>query len=103
MVQVSYLALGTPQITTTSLPPGKVGVPYSFQLQAVGGAPPYSWNKYGPVGNGVLPLRVMLSRTGLISGIPKKAGNFTFTVKCLDSSHSHRTQAVATFTLVISS
>jgi hypothetical protein len=45
---------------------------------------------------------VMLSSTGLISGVPKRAGSFTFTVKCLDSSRSHKTQAVATFTLVIS-
>ena len=99
MVQISYTV---PIVITTSLPPGRVGVPYSFQLQAAGGTPPYTWNKYPPVGNGLLPPPVKLSSGGLISGIPKRAGSFTFTVKCLDSTHSHRIQATATFTLVIS-
>ncbi len=93
---------GTITITTTTLPPGTVGQPYSFQLQSTGGIPPYTWNKYNPVGNGVLPRGLSLSRTGLISGVPKRLGSFTFTVKCLDSSHSHKLQAVATFTLTIS-
>lgn len=92
---------GPNSITTTSLPAGIVGVPYSFQLEAIGGAPPYTCNKYGPVGRGQLPWHVSLSRSGLISGTPKHAGTYTFTVKCLDSSHSHKTQATATFTLVI--
>ena len=89
-------------ITTTSVPPGTFGQPYSFQLLAAGGIPPYSWNKYGPLGSGVLPPGLSLSRTGLIAGVPKRAGRYTFTVKCLDSIHSHKVQAVATFTLVIS-
>jgi alpha-tubulin suppressor-like RCC1 family protein len=89
-------------ITTTSLPPATVGQPYSFQLQAAGGFPPYAWNKYGPVGSGVLAHGLSLSRSGLVSGVPRRAGSYTFTVKCLDSTHSHKAQAVATFTLVIS-
>jgi alpha-tubulin suppressor-like RCC1 family protein len=90
-------------IASTTVPPGTLGRPYSFQLQASGGIPPYSWNKYDPVGSGVLPRGLSLSRTGLISGVPKRGGSYTFTVKCLDSSHSHKLQAVATFTLVITS
>ena len=88
-------------ITTISLPPGTVGVPYSVQLEAVGGTPPYTWNKYLPKGMGKLPLGVILSKSGLISGTPKRAGTYTFTVKCLDASHSHKTQATQALTLTI--
>jgi alpha-tubulin suppressor-like RCC1 family protein len=90
-------------ITTTSLPPGTVGVPYSVQLEAVGGTPPYTWNKYPPKGMGTLPRGLILSKSGLISGTPKQAGTHTFTVKCLDSSHSRKTQAIQTLTLTINS
>jgi alpha-tubulin suppressor-like RCC1 family protein len=90
-----------PTITTTSLPPGTVGVPYSIQLEAVGGTPPYTWNKYQQKGMGTLPRDVILSKSGLISGTPKRAGTYTFTVKCLDTSHSHKTQAIQTLTLTI--
>ncbi len=88
-------------ITTTSLPPGTVGLPYSVQLESVGGTPPYTWNKYPPKAMGTLPLGVTLSKSGLISGTPKRAGTFTITVKCLDSSHSHKTQAIQSLTLTI--
>jgi hypothetical protein len=88
-------------ITTTSLPPGTVGQPYSVQLHAVGGTPPYTWNKYGPIGMATLPRGVSLSLSGLISGTPKRAGTYTFTVKCLDSSRSHRIQGTQRLTLTI--
>jgi hypothetical protein len=90
-------------ITSTSLPEGTVGQPYSYALTACGGTPPYTWNKYGPVGMGVLPPRMGLSRSGIISGIPKRAGTYTIVVKCLDVSHSHKTQATQKLTLVINS
>ena len=89
-------------ITTTSLPPGTVGQHYSVQLEAVGGTPPYTWNKYPPKGMGTLPLGLTLSQSGFISGTPKRPGIFTITVKCLDSSRSHKTQATQTLTLTIS-
>ena len=102
------IAVGTPQspstqvtITTTSLPPGTVGVPYSVQLEAVGGTPPYTWNKYPPKGMGTLPRGLILSKSGLISGTTKRDGTYTITVKCLDSSHSHKTQATQVLTIVI--
>jgi hypothetical protein len=88
-------------ITTTSLPDGTLRQPYSFQLQAIGGTAPYTWNKYGRVGMGTLPLGMGLARSGLISGTPKRAGTYTIVVKCLDSSHSHKTQGAQELTLTI--
>jgi hypothetical protein len=92
---------GPINITTTSLPDATVGVPYSFQLQAIGGTGPYSWNKYKPKGSGALPWHVTLSRSGLISGTPKHAGTYTIIIKCLDSTRSHKTQAVEALTLTV--
>lgn len=88
-------------ITTTSLPEGTLGQPYSFALSACGGNVPYTWNKYGPKGMGRLPVGVGLSRSGVISGTPKRAGTYTIVAKCLDSSHSHKTQATKALTLTI--
>ena len=88
-------------ITTTSLPSGTLGQPYSFQLQALGGTPPYTINKYGPKGMGVLPRGLSLSRNGLISGTPKQTGTFIIVVKCLDVTHRHRTQALQQLTLTV--
>ena len=76
-------------------------MPYSVQLEAVGGTPPYAWNKYQPKGMGTLHAGVILSKSGLISGTPKRAGAYTIVVKCPDSSHSHKTQAIQTLTLMI--
>ncbi len=88
-------------ITTSSMPEGTVGQPYSFALSACGGKPPYTWNKYPPKGNGANPPGLHFSTAGALSGTPKKAGTYFFTFKVLDSTHSHKTQATKTLDLVI--
>jgi Putative Ig domain len=50
---------------------------------------------------GTLPRGVILSKSGLILGTPKQAGTYTFTVKCLDASHSHKNQGIQQLTLTI--
>lgn len=97
----TFVSEPTPIITTRSLPSGTLNRPYYFQLEATGGTLPYTWNKYGPVGSGRLPLGLSLSKSGLISGTPQRTGTFTITVKCLDSTHSHKTQATQELTLII--
>ncbi len=54
------------QITTTSLPPFVIGVPYNYQLQVVGGSGNYAWK----LASGSLPNGLTLSITGVISGTP---------------------------------
>lgn len=55
-------------ITTTSIPPGQVGVPISFQLKAANGADPLYWMVYP-----WMPSGLKLSMDGLITGTPQYA------------------------------
>ncbi|HVG18431.1 MAG TPA: Ig domain-containing protein, partial [Blastocatellia bacterium] len=83
-----------PVITTTSLAYGAVNVPYSQQLNAQGGSPPYQW----AVTVGSLPTGLLLDRnTGLISGTPAASGTFSFTVTVTDQNGSRASQGYKTF------
>ncbi|MFN0171761.1 MAG: putative Ig domain-containing protein, partial [Bryobacteraceae bacterium] len=68
-------------ITTTSLPGGVFGQPYSATLQATGGRPPYFWS----LAQGVLPVGLQLSSTGVISGTPSALGTYNFVVEVSDT------------------
>jgi uncharacterized protein (TIGR03437 family) len=64
-----------PTITTTSpLPTGPVGVPYSQQLAATGGVP--GPNGYTFLVSGTLPPGINITSSGLLSGTPTQAGTF---------------------------
>ena len=70
------------KITTTSLPSGTVGLPYSAPLQATGGIPPLSWS----IATGTLPAGLSLSAsTGVISGTPTASGISAFVPEVQDS------------------
>ena len=56
----------TLSITTSSLPNGFVGQPYSQTLGAAGGAPGYTWTQSG----GQMPAGLSLSSGGTIGGTP---------------------------------
>lgn len=71
-------------ITTTSLPDGTTGSPYTAPLNAVGGIYPYSWS----ISSGSLPGGLLInSATGTISGTPLIAGNYSFTVQVTDGEN----------------
>lgn len=73
------------RITTSSLAPATVGEIYTFQLTASGGhTSAYSWN----ILSGQLPPGITLSNSGVLSGIPKSFGAFTFTVQVSEASKS---------------
>lgn len=65
-------------ITTSSLPNGVVGTPYSAGIGASGGIPPYTWTVGG------LPSGISLSGSSL-SGSPTAAGSFQVSVAVKDS------------------
>jgi uncharacterized protein (TIGR03437 family) len=73
-----------PQPTITTAPPlpsGPVGVPYSQQIAATGGVPPYQFSS-----NGILPPGLSLSPSGVLSGTPTTAGTFNnFHIAVTDS------------------
>ena len=60
-----YTGTSPLSITTTTLPAGIIGSPYSYQLTAAGGSTPYKWKKTAS-----LPKGMKLSSTGLLSGTP---------------------------------
>ncbi len=80
-------------VTTTTLPAGTVGQPYSATLTASGGNPSYTWT----VLSGSLPAGLKLHKaTGAITGRPSAAGS-TFTVQVTDtrSASSPHTDNIA--------
>ena len=86
VVFFSAIPLG---ITTADLPDGMVGVPYTEELHASGGAEPYLWS----VEDGdQLPGNLTLDSGGQIWGTPTDAGNFTFILGVTDAESSTSSQ-----------
>jgi hypothetical protein len=72
-------------ITTTSLPNGTVGAPYTATLLATGGTSPYTWSQ---TSGGDMPPGVILNSAGAFSGTPSKAGTYgPYVFKVTDSSN----------------
>jgi hypothetical protein len=76
------------QISTTPLPAGTVGVRYSHDLIARGGAPPYSWFVVNNISE--LPPGLTLGATppdfnNVLTGTPTQAGTFSFPMQVQDS------------------
>lgn len=86
-------------ITSTSpLPNGNVGVPYSTQIQTSGGFGSRTFS----LTNGSVPTGLLLDgATGEISGQPRSQGMSTFEVTVVDSAQPIPNQDSATFELTI--
>ena len=83
---------GTLTITTTALPNGTVGVPYSRPVQATGGSGTFTWT----ISAGALPPNLILDpATGVISGTPTAPGTFSFTVRVADTGGQSDTQPLS--------
>ncbi len=92
------IASGTLTITTTSLPNGQTGVPYSAVLTAVGGAAPYTWiltSRRMPAG------LTLNAQTGQISGTPTSGTNSVLTFSVTDSTMATAQTATVSLTLNI--
>jgi hypothetical protein len=82
-------------ILTTVLAPGRLGQPYTAQLTASGGTPPYTWSipsSYtaaynASYGASPLPPGLTLNSSGAITGtLLAPAGDYPFTAQVTDSS-----------------
>jgi hypothetical protein len=77
-----YVSVNGSSQVGAALSTGTVGTAYSQTITASGGTGPYAFT----VASGALPTGLMLSSSGLLSGIPTVAGAFTFTVTATDSN-----------------
>jgi hypothetical protein len=68
-------------INTTSIPNGKVGEAFSYELAATGGTAPYKWSAEG------LPAGFAITDEGVIRGTPTASGTFSVNIKAEDSSN----------------
>lgn len=69
-----------PTITTSSpLPNGPVGVPYSQQIAATGGTPPYVFSMNNN------PPGITITPGGVLNGTPTTAGTYSFNIGVIDS------------------
>ncbi|MGV9009922.1 putative Ig domain-containing protein [Brevundimonas sp.] len=69
-------------VTPGSLPTLVAGTPLSQTITTSGGAAPYSY----ALDSGALPVGVILSPAGLLSGTPTHRGVYTFSVRVTDSA-----------------
>ncbi len=81
---LSVAAASTLTISTATLPPWTVGVPYSQTLAATGNTGNMTWS----VAQGALPTGLGLAGTGVISGTPTIAGTANFTAQVADTASS---------------
>lgn len=97
---VFILATGVvdaPIIVSPSLPAARRGEGYSAALTVVGGRQPLFWTLH----EGLLPPGLFLDpQSGRITGLPQKAGSFTFTLLVMDADRPTRS-ALRTVTLVV--
>jgi hypothetical protein len=80
-VTVNPLSTQPLAITTTTLPQGEQGIPYSEGFAATGGTTPYSWS----VSTGTPPAGIIMGANGDFAGTPTAAGTFNFTVTVTDA------------------
>ena len=104
-VQIASAAAPPPapvalQISTSSLPNGQVGDAYQGSLVATGGTAPYHWF----VATGSLPAGLSInSGSGMISGKPITAGNYSFVIGVQDSSTAKASARSSSMSVQISS
>jgi hypothetical protein len=91
-LSITINLFNAPNITTTTLPAGIVGQPYSQSLHATGGIGALTWS----LSSGSLPGGLTINPTsGAISGSPTNAGTSNFTVMVADTFNQSDTQTLS--------
>jgi hypothetical protein len=92
-----YLACPPVSLAPAALPPALQEAPYAWKVPAFGGKEPVRLMVTG----GSLPPGLILSSDGTLSGTPKAAGSFTFSVNSTDSCKSSQQSVSRSYRLVI--
>jgi hypothetical protein len=95
-VTVTPTVVPSLSITTTTLQSATSGKNYTTALSATGGTLPYSWS----LSSGQLPVGLTISSGGLISGTTTPIGQFSLSIRVMDSSSPVRS-ATQALTLVV--
>ena len=82
------------RIVTSSIPALPICSPYSEQLSAEGGTPPYTWNLISTSTDAVSPKTLTLSATGLLSFYSTTDYTANLTVQVIDAAGQNATQAL---------
>lgn len=90
-LSINIVPVPPPNITTSSLLEGTVGIYYNQVLSANEGTPPYKWS----VVSGQLPPGLSLTAYGELLGNPTRSGNYSFTVRVEDTTAQSDTQALS--------
>jgi hypothetical protein len=98
---ITVVAANTPLIITTStLPAATVGLAYSQNLAATGGAPPYQWST---MGGDPLPTGLILDKnTGILAGTPTTPGTANVRFMIVDTNPATMEHKVLTLTITTS-
>jgi hypothetical protein len=78
-------------VTTSSLPGGTVGTPYSATLAATGGTPSYYWQ----FTSGRMPGGLSLNSGGSITGTPTASGTYSVGLTVIDKSRPVQAKFIA--------
>lgn len=68
--------------TSSPLPGGTAGAPYSLRFAVSGGTAPYAWS----IASGAVPGLSLNAATGVLESVPTDVGTFTFNVQVRDAS-----------------
>jgi hypothetical protein len=83
-------------ISACPAPEGLTGTPYSSNVSASGGTPPYTWSVSGPLPAGL----ALNSSSGALSGTPLTPGTSSFVLQLKDAGSQNATRA-CTITVTI--
>lgn len=84
-----FITINPIAISPATVPKATVGKYYTATFKATGGKPTLKWT----ISSGTLPIGLKLSTSGTLSGTPKVAGSYPFTVTVTDASSPANTSS----------